>query len=136
MSDIEEDVWLLIRSIRDPEYPYTLGQLRVVSPFSTDFALQYLFVVLDVRVDDSKSIVYVSLRPTVPHCSMATLIGLCVRTKLERELIGAWRFRIGIVPGSHLNEIEINKQLNDKERISAAIENSHLLKIIENSIIQ
>ena len=34
LNDDEEEIWLLVRNIRDPEYPYTLGQLRVVSPNS------------------------------------------------------------------------------------------------------
>ena len=36
----------------------------------------------------------VQFKPTVPHCSMATLIGLCIRVKLLRTL--APRFKVDI----------------------------------------
>lgn len=31
-------------------------------------------------------VVRLGFEPTVPHCNLAALIGLCLRTKLEREL--------------------------------------------------
>ena len=40
----------------------------------------------DVAVDDEKSKVNVVFTPTIPHCSMATLIGLSIRVKLLRSL--------------------------------------------------
>ena len=39
----------------------------------------------------------VQFTPTVPHCSMATLIGLCIRVKLLRTL--APRFKVDIQVG-------------------------------------
>ena len=38
--------------------------------------------------------------------------------------------RVRITPGAHNNEKEINKQLNDKERVAAALENDHLLSMV------
>lgn len=52
----------LIRSVTDPEHPVSLEQLRVVSPE-------------DVHVRGNRVLVY--LTPTIPHCSMSTLIGKC-----------------------------------------------------------
>lgn len=53
----------LIRSISDPEHPLTLEQLAVVSASQ-------------VTVKHGKqSNVLVEFTPTIPHCSMATLIG-------------------------------------------------------------
>ena len=63
----------LIRSINDPEHPLTLEQLNVVE--------QSL-----VEVDDDKGYVKVQFTPTIPHCSMATLIGLAIRVQLLRSL--------------------------------------------------
>ena len=63
----------LIRSINDPEHPLTLEQLNVVE--------QSL-----VEVDDDKGYVKVHFTPTIPHCSMATLIGLAIRVQLLRSL--------------------------------------------------
>ena len=63
----------LIRKINDPEHPLTLEQLKV-----TEFK--------NVEVKDNKNYVKVLFTPTIPHCSMATLIGLSIRVKLLRSL--------------------------------------------------
>ncbi len=63
----------LIRNINDPEHPLTLEQLNVVQQGHID-------------VSDLESKVTVSFTPTIPHCSMATLIGLSIRVRLLRSL--------------------------------------------------
>jgi hypothetical protein len=65
--------------------------------------------------------------PTVSHCSMATLIGLCVRVQLLRALPQRFKVDVYVSPGSHSSEHAVNKQLNDKERVAAALENPQLL---------
>jgi len=50
----------LLRSITDPEHPVSLEQLRVVNPE-------------DIHVSGNRVLVF--LTPTIPHCSMSTLIG-------------------------------------------------------------
>ena len=65
--------------------------------------------------------------PTVSHCSMATLIGLCVRVQLLRALPSRFKVDVYVAPGSHASEHAVNKQLNDKERVAAALENPMLL---------
>jgi len=65
---------------------------------------------------------------------MATLIGLCVRTQLMRSLPARFKVDVELTPGSHATESVINKQLGDKERVAAALENSHLLGIINNCL--
>jgi len=124
-----QEVFEHVRDVTDPEHPYTLEQLNVVSEDLID-------------VDDAGSCVrcagctgarartharhglsrvgawgvafkhahhttppnglHACLRvpdrmtftPTVPHCSMSTLIGLCLRVKLLRALPG--RFKLDI----------------------------------------
>ena len=114
---------MLIRTIRDPEYPYTLGQLRVVSPHRVR-------VLADVRL------VAVEFTPTVPHCSLSTQIGLAIRTKILQEFLvdPAWKLILRVSPGTHETERELNKQLNDKERVAAAMENPNLMKLINHCI--
>jgi len=43
------------------------------------------------------------------------------------------RFKVDIVvsPGSHSSEAAVNKQLNDKERVAAALENPNLLEKVD-----
>lgn len=38
------------------------------------------------QVNDAESTVSVEFTPTIPHCSMATLIGLSIKVKLLRSL--------------------------------------------------
>lgn len=110
-----------IRYLNDPEHPLTLEQLNVVS-------LNHVYV------DDKNSQCDVLFTPTIPHCSMATLIGLCIRVKLLRSLPSRFKVSVKISPGSHASEYAVNKQLNDKERVAAALENTHLLKVINQCI--
>eukprot|EP00899_Mesostigma_viride_P009015 jgi/Mesvir1/18114/Mv09411-RA.1 len=106
-----------IRDITDPEHPYTLEQLHVVSEEAID-------------VDDEKGLVKVVFTPTVKHCSMATLIGLCIRVKLLHALPPRFKVDIMLAKDSHSSEAQVNKQLNDKERVAAAIENPHLQETV------
>lgn len=120
-----EEVFDIIRNIQDPEHPLTLEQLSVVS-------LQQV----TVTEEESYSTVDVRFTPTIPHCSMATLIGLSIRVKLLRSLPGSDRLKVSvrIEPGTHNSETSVNKQLADKERVCAALENKHLLGIVNKCI--
>lgn len=115
------EVFEHIRHLNDPEHPLTLEQLDVLSLDS-------------IYVDDKESRCDVQFTPTIPHCSMATLIGLCIRVKLMRSLPKRFKVTVKISPGSHASEFAVNKQLNDKERVAAALENSHLLKVVNQCI--
>ncbi|KAM0881693.1 hypothetical protein ACQ4PT_032791 [Festuca glaucescens] len=107
--------------IKDPEHPYSLEELKVVTEDS-------------VEISDDLSHVRVTFTPTVEHCSMATIIGLCLRVKLMRSLPPRYKVDIRVAPGSHATELAVNKQLNDKERVAAALENSNLLDIVEECL--
>nr|XP_058946557.1 cytosolic iron-sulfur assembly component 2B-like [Pocillopora verrucosa]XP_058946559.1 cytosolic iron-sulfur assembly component 2B-like [Pocillopora verrucosa] len=117
----EREVFDLIRSINDPEHPLTLEQLNVVE--------QSL-----VEVDDANNYVKVQFTPTIPHCSMATLIGLAIRVQLLRSLPERFKVDISITPGAHASEDAVNKQLADKERVAAALENTHLLEVVNQCL--
>ena len=65
---------------------------------------------------------------------MATLIGLMIRVKLLRGLPTRFKVDIYIKAGKHEQEKEINKQLNDKERVLAALENPSLLKMVNTGL--
>ena len=116
-----DEIFELIRYINDPEHPLTLEQLNVVSVENT-------------IINDETNSVEILFTPTIPHCSMATLIGLCIRVKLLRSLARRFKVTVRIYPGSHSTEDSINKQLNDKERVAAALENVHLLEAVTKCI--
>ena len=86
-------------------------------------------------MDDEAGLVVVRFTPTIPHCSMATLIGLCVRVKLLRSLPARLKVDILITPGKHASEEAINKQLNDKERVAAALENDNLQGVVNQCLL-
>mmetsp|Transcript_1563 Transcript_1563/g.2395 ORF Transcript_1563/g.2395 Transcript_1563/m.2395 type:complete len:161 (+) Transcript_1563:3435-3917(+) len=116
-----EEVFDLIRDIQDPEHPLTLEQLNVAE-------------VGNIEVDNETCKVVIRFTPTVPHCSMSTLIGLSIRVKLLRSLPQRFKVDIYVSPGSHMQEDQVNKQLNDKERVAAALENSHLLQVVNKCL--
>lgn len=87
-----------------------------------------------VKVDDENNLVQIEFTPTIPHCSMATLIGLSIRVKLLRALPSRFKVDVTITPGSHASEEAVNKQLADKERVTAALENSHLLEVVNQCL--
>ena len=79
-----------------------------------------------ITVADKTNSVFIQFTPTIPNCSMATLIGLMIRVKLHRCLPTRYKVDVQIEDGKHEQEKDINKQLNDKERVLAALENSGL----------
>ncbi|PBC31059.1 hypothetical protein APICC_02545 [Apis cerana cerana] len=115
------EIFDMIRNINDPEHPLTLEELNVVE--------QNL-----IEIDNKANIVHVKFTPTIPHCSMATLIGLSIRVQLLRVLPSRFKVSVEITPGTHISETAVNKQLADKERVAAALENNHLLEVINQCV--
>jgi len=65
---------------------------------------------------------------------MSTIIGLSIRVRLLRSLPHRFKVDIIVKPGSHQSEEAVNKQLNDKERVAAALENPALVKTIDTCL--
>jgi hypothetical protein len=51
-----------------------------------------------------------------------------------RALPPRYKIDIRIKEGMHQSENAVNKQLNDKERVHAALENTHLLGVVEGCL--
>ncbi|BGP53709.1 Cytosolic iron-sulfur assembly component 2B [Rhodotorula sphaerocarpa] len=105
-----DEIFDLIRSISDPEHPLTLEQLAVVSSEQ-----------ITVR-NGSRPSVLVQFTPTIPHCSMATLIGLSLRVRLLRSLPERFKVDIKVKEGTHQSEN------------AAALENTHLLTVVQQCL--
>ncbi|KAJ7719022.1 transcription-related protein [Mycena maculata] len=120
-SEIDaQEVFDLIRSISDPEFPLSsLEDLRVVT-------LNRVFV--------NGPNVTVEIRPTQPHCSSAALIGLAVNVRLLRALPPRFRVRFTVMEGSYTSPDALCKQLNDKERVAAACESPALMSTLDTMI--
>lgn len=115
----------LIKSISDPEHPLSLGELAVVS--LPDISIK---PTLPNVPGSPLQTVTVLITPTITHCSLATVIGLGVRVRLEQSLPPRFRVDVRIKEGTHSTGDEVNKQLGDKERVAAALENGALMQVI------
>lgn len=121
-----QEIYDLTAHISDPEHPLSLGQLSIVN-------------LEDIEVHDDgnpnhMAEVIIKITPTITHCSLATLIGLGIRVRLERSLPPRFRITILLKKGTHSSENQVNKQLNDKERVAAACENEQLLGVVANML--
>ncbi|XP_041361032.1 cytosolic iron-sulfur assembly component 2A-like [Gigantopelta aegis] len=121
---LQETIYDVIRDVHDPEKPENLEELNVVSEDCVSVS----------RLTDGQTLIRVEFTPTVPHCSLASLIGLSLRKKMEKCLPDPYKIDIFIKEGSHETAKEINKQINDKERIAAAMENPNLRDLINKCI--
>lgn len=118
----EREIFDLIRGIKDPEHPLTLEELNVVDESH-------------VSVNSKSKNIEVVFTPTIEHCSLASLIGLCIQVKLLRSIPAQYKVSVRIAPGSHSTEEVVNKQLADKERVAAALENNQLLEVINQCLV-
>lgn len=125
----EQEIYDLISTISDPEHPLSLGSLAVVS--LPDISIR---PTIPSRPSSPLQTVTVLITPTITHCSLATVIGLGVRVRLEQSLPARFRVDVRIKQGTHSTADEVNKQLADKERVAAAIENGTLMGVLKKML--
>ena len=117
------EIYNLIKNIKDPEHPLTLEEINVVNED-------------DIEIDNNKKYIKIYYTPTIPNCSLSSLIGLSIKAKLINNVDKRYKIDVLIKPGTQDLEDDINKQLSDKERVLTAIEsdnmNTLLSKIIKN----
>ncbi|KAK6342769.1 hypothetical protein TWF718_008156 [Orbilia javanica] len=126
----EQEIYDLISTISDPEHPLSLGELAVIN-------LPHIHVTHGQPTPQNPhpmSHVLVEITPTINHCSLATVIGLGVRVRLEQALPPRFRIDVRIREGTHQSTDQVNKQLNDKERVAAACENETLMGVLSNML--
>ncbi|KAK6330317.1 hypothetical protein TWF730_004810 [Orbilia blumenaviensis] len=126
----EQEIYDLISTISDPEHPLSLGELAVIN-------LPHIHVTHAPATPENPypmSHVLVEITPTINHCSLATVIGLGVRVRLEQALPPRFRIDVRIREGTHQSTDQVNKQLNDKERVAAACENETLMGVLSNML--
>lgn len=129
-----QTVFELLRNIRDPEHPQTLEQLGVVS-------LENIKIFDDIithnKLDYNTVIknIHVKFRPTVPYCSMASLIGLAIKIQLYKYISLEYHIIVRLEEDSHVQEIDLNKQLNDKDRVFAAMSNENITELVNDLLV-
>ncbi|KAL0935309.1 cytoplasmic protein required for cell [Colletotrichum truncatum] len=127
----EQEIYDLISTISDPEHPLSLGQLAVVNLPDIHISPSPLSGPLD---PNALVQVLVDLTPTVSHCSLATVLGLGVRVRLEQALPPNYRVDVRIKENAHAQDDQVNKQLSDKERVAAALENDTLRGVLDKML--
>ncbi|OAA62263.1 hypothetical protein ISF_05272 [Cordyceps fumosorosea ARSEF 2679] len=131
----EQEIYDLISTITDPEHPVSLGQLSVINladihltpppPSFSSAASAAAPPLVDV---------FVEITPTITHCSLATILGLAVRVRLERALPPNYRVDVRCKESTHVQDDQVNKQLADKERVAAALENDSLRGVLDKML--
>ncbi|KAK2741040.1 hypothetical protein FQN57_005777 [Myotisia sp. PD_48] len=125
----EQEIYDLIYNITDPEHPISLGELAVVS--LPDISIK---PALPNNPSSPLRLVTVLITPTITGCGLSTVIGLGVRIRLEQSLPPRFRLDVRIKEGTHRTADETNKQLADKERVAAALENDNLMMMVNKML--
>jgi len=123
----EQEVYDLISTISDPEHPLSLGSLGVVT-------LDDIAIFAPTSPRSRISTVRVLITPTTSACSLTTVIGLGVKVRLVNALPPRFRVDVRIKEGTSKTADEVNKQLGDKERVAAAMENRSLVNVVNNML--
>uniref|UniRef100_A0A1I7WGD5 FLYWCH-type domain-containing protein n=1 Tax=Heterorhabditis bacteriophora TaxID=37862 RepID=A0A1I7WGD5_HETBA len=145
------EIFDLIRDINDPEHPYTLEQLNVVqeelikvhiNPKETFFCSIFLKLYHYLIYSNLLSR-YVFLTPIILMCkpyvkfykssSKSYEFKKCV-VILGKPCRLEFQIRVAITEGSHNTEEAINRQLSDKERVAAAMENPGLMHAVNQCL--
>ena len=104
---------------------YNLSLLTYPGLYETSYGLALIIIAVTYNPP---------YRPKIPHCSMAMLIGLCIRVKLLLSLPTRFKVIVRTNPGTHASELAVNKQLADKGRVRAVLENVHLVGVMNRCI--
>jgi len=114
-----QDILDIVGPIRDPELPFSLQDLDVVALDRIQVRTQ-----ASHGGDPPEGTILLTIKPTVPHCSFVSLIALCLRSRLQRLLPEGirWKVDLALAPGSHNTPATVTRQINDKERVQAALE--------------
>ncbi|PPJ60994.1 hypothetical protein CBER1_01992 [Cercospora berteroae] len=123
----EQEVYDLISTITDPEHPLSLGSLGVVN-------LEDIKIIPPTSPRSRISSVQVLITPTTSACSLTTVIGLGVKVRLMNALPPRFRVDVRIKEGTSSSADEANKQLGDKERVAAAMENRNLINMVNHML--
>lgn len=124
--------------IIDPEFPITLVKLKVI---------KIEFITIFTHISSQKLVYTISFFPTYGKCKLAPLLGITLFSvyfkkstlkKLFKLGNKNWYifFKVKLANKDHKIGENITKQLNDEERLSAAMENKFIrlsiLKCIQN----
>jgi metal-sulfur cluster biosynthetic enzyme len=128
-------LFFYLKYILDPEFPYKIYALGIICFEKIFIKIFFFFKCVSFNI---------LINPTNQICSMSPLIARCIENKLNKKKLAKkldeiipskwnWKFSFEIPFYSHLRSLNISKQINDKERKSAAMENIGIRQIIAKS---
>jgi len=117
-----------LKGVLDPEFPFCLFSLDIISV--EKIGLKNFYHSQSYKIS-------IFFCPTSLTCSLTPIIGLSIGNIIYHQCFNYWirkstpinwigLFLIDIPTFFHLKREEIVKQLNDKERVSAALENPEI----------
>lgn len=126
LDELKRRIMDAIGSVRDPDHTETIRELGIV-----------LDQDIEVREIQGGFVATVLWQPTCHTCPHASNMGLCMRFKLKQEFKDT-NIKIDILLKDHGSKVESNynlvdKQINDKERVAAALENTQVIAMIKES---
>ena len=110
------EVFEIIRNITDPEHRYNLEELNIIS-------------LEDISVDNDNRLITVYFTPTIANCGFASFIGLSIKKKLLNFISPKYNIDVLIKEPKNESDKNLNKQMNDKERLEASNLNEKLVDL-------
>ena len=68
--------------------------------------------------------------PIILHYSMIHIIRLMIKVKFVGNLPKSMKNTVKITPDTHVKQKDINKQINNKERVTISLESPNIAKIL------
>eukprot|EP01017_Pseudomicrothorax_dubius_P011376 TRINITY_DN14244_c0_g1_i1.p1 TRINITY_DN14244_c0_g1~~TRINITY_DN14244_c0_g1_i1.p1 ORF type:complete len:159 (-),score=28.43 TRINITY_DN14244_c0_g1_i1:136-612(-) len=119
-----EEVYELLRTIRDPEYPFLIGDLLAIERRNINVTTS----------EKGENVIDIEWTPMRARKVWAVKVSLAMIYKLEKTLSKYRKVKVNVLlkdqKGSRTWD-EINKQLHDKERVASAWENEKTLSWLE-----
>ena len=116
------EIFDLIRIINDPEHPFNLEELNIIS-------------LDDIIVDNLNRTIKIFFTPTIENCIFANSIGLSIKKKLLNFISPKYNIIVLIKEPKNENDKIKNKKLNDKERLETSNLNKDLVDLCSYAII-
>ncbi|CAG9324457.1 unnamed protein product [Blepharisma stoltei] len=124
IKDIKMRAIDAIGSIKDPDHTESLRELGVVSEE-------------EIQVEEISGgySALIRWKPNCYTCPHASNMALCMRYKLQEAFNNNENIKIDILlkDDGHSTKYDIDKQVNDKERVAAALEKKEVVDMIKES---
>ena len=99
------------------------------------FFLIFKWLIYDIIVDNNSRLITVYFTPTIENCGFASLIGLSIKKKLSNFISPKYNIDVLIKEPKNETDRNLNKQINDKERLEASNLNKNIVDFCSTATI-